>query len=197
MSLMDLFTSFQGRISRRNWWFGTLVLLCVGLAGSYLTEPGAFGLDRPGLPSSHLGRAAWTAILLYPALALALKRLQDRDQPDWVGQLLIVVALGSFAVLQLGFVQDPLQARGPDRLIFLAAALFQLWVVIDNGFLKGTPGSNRHGPDPLAPARRNAAQDDHGAAERGRRPRLGRQAQGRHRRPGRSHSRARLDGVGA
>lgn len=29
--------------------------------------------------------------------------------------------------------------------------LFQCWIFIDNGFLKGTPGPNRYGLDPLDP----------------------------------------------
>lgn len=49
--------------------------------------------------------------------------------------------------LQLGI--GP-QAPGIGKAMFWSLATFQLAMLIDNGFLRGTDGPSRHGPDPLA-----------------------------------------------
>lgn len=66
-------------------------------------------------------------LLLYPPLfwigaALAVKRLHDRAKPAWWLLVLLVPVLGP------------------------------LWLFIDLGLRRGTPGENPYGPDPLEPA---------------------------------------------
>jgi uncharacterized membrane protein YhaH (DUF805 family) len=104
-----LFLSFEGRIARAPWWWGTL-LACLAFAILYVF------LERVA------GRAAtW---VLYPPLiwalaALAVKRLHDADEsPLWILVLAIPVL-------------------GP------------LWMFWKLGLRRGSPGENRHGPDPL------------------------------------------------
>jgi uncharacterized membrane protein YhaH (DUF805 family) len=60
-------------------------------------------------------------LLLWPAMAVSAKRWHDRDKSGWWVLLVLVPVIG------------------------------WIWALIDNGFLRGTPGPNRHGPDPLAP----------------------------------------------
>ena len=57
---------------------------------------------------------------IIPNLMLSIKRSHDRDKSGWF------VLVGAFPVL------------GP------------LWLLVELGFLRGTVGSNRFGPDPLA-----------------------------------------------
>ena len=62
-------------------------------------------------------------LLVWPALAVSVKRWHDRDRSGWWVLLNLVPVIG------------------------------WLWALIDNGFLRGTAGPNRFGEDPLAPAR--------------------------------------------
>jgi uncharacterized membrane protein YhaH (DUF805 family) len=59
-------------------------------------------------------------LLLWPAVAVSAKRWHDRDRSGWWVLLVLVPVVG------------------------------WLWTLVVNGFLRGTAGPNRFGPDPLA-----------------------------------------------
>ena len=60
-------------------------------------------------------------LLLWPAIAVSAKRWHDRDKSGWWVLLVLVPVVG------------------------------WLWALFDNGFLRGTPGPNRFGPEPPDP----------------------------------------------
>lgn len=57
-------------------------------------------------------------LLLWPAVAVAAKRWHDRDRSAWWVLLNLLPLVG------------------------------WLWALVDNGFLRGSPGPNRYGPPP-------------------------------------------------
>ena len=57
--------------------------------------------------------------LIYPGLALAAKRWHDRDKSAWWILISLIPIVG------------------------------WIWALVENGFLRGTNGPNRFGPDPL------------------------------------------------
>jgi uncharacterized membrane protein YhaH (DUF805 family) len=57
-------------------------------------------------------------VLIWPALALQVKRWHDRDKSGWWVLIAFIPIIGAF------------------------------WVLIECGFLDGTPGPNRFGPSP-------------------------------------------------
>ena len=125
-----LFTSFEGRIGRQQWWLGTIVLVIaiwiimfvIGLAFS-TSMPPADGEMGMGAGISALGIIIMLIIyipFIWASLALSVKRWHDRDKSGWWILINLVPIIGG------------------------------LWALIENGFLKGTDGSNRFGPDPLA-----------------------------------------------
>jgi uncharacterized membrane protein YhaH (DUF805 family) len=57
---------------------------------------------------------------LWPALAVSVKRWHDRDKSGWWTLVNLIPIVGS------------------------------IWALIETGFLRGTEGPNRFGPDPLA-----------------------------------------------
>jgi uncharacterized membrane protein YhaH (DUF805 family) len=59
-------------------------------------------------------------VLLIPSLAVAVKRYHDRDKSGWWILILFIPIIGL------------------------------IWYIVELGFLPGTPGPNRYGPDPLA-----------------------------------------------
>jgi uncharacterized membrane protein YhaH (DUF805 family) len=107
-----LFFGFEGRVSRRQFWlYGVAALLGLALLGHVL-----LGIARVRAGTADL---VVNLLLLWPALALSVKRWHDRDKSGWWVLLNLLPVIG------------------------------WLWALLDNGFLRGTAGPNRFGPDPL------------------------------------------------
>ncbi len=85
--------------------------------------------------------------------AITVKRFNDRDWPNWFGYALGVLGLALILAEQAGFLVDPDAASAADWVIFFVAAVILCAAFIDNGFLRGTPGPNRYGPNPLESSR--------------------------------------------
>jgi uncharacterized membrane protein YhaH (DUF805 family) len=81
--------------------------------------------------------------LVWVGLAVATKRLHDRDKSAW--WLLLFYALPAV----LGNVGDA--AGGIGGMLSLVGVAISIWAMVELGFLRGTPGPNRYGPDPLGP----------------------------------------------
>lgn len=64
-------------------------------------------------------------LMSYCGLAVAAKRLHDRDRSAWWMATLCIPFLG---------------------------IIFALWLMVETWFLRGTVGPNRFGPDPLRPS---------------------------------------------
>lgn len=107
-----LLFSFDGRINRGKWWVGgfTIWLLMV-----------SFGLLTIAFESSVLTTIMLVLILglLWPYLAVQIKRWHDRGKSGWWVLIALIPIIGN------------------------------LWVIIECGFLIGDEGPNQYGPDPL------------------------------------------------
>jgi uncharacterized membrane protein YhaH (DUF805 family) len=83
--------------------------------------------------------------LLYPALAVMVKRLHDRNRPGWWAAFIFVPAiLGSVVNAFNGGDESPLSIALGGVVVIVS-----IWFLIELGFLCGTVGANRYGPDPL------------------------------------------------
>ena len=143
----SLFTSFNGRIGRKEFWIGFLTILILSFPGEVYFDPTILSWEAspPTMPS--LPETVWSMFWLFPATALAVKRFNDRDWPWWLGYALSAAWLASFVSPYFGFFVDPEAATAGVVAFWLlfASALFAL---LDNGVMPGTPGPNRFGPDP-------------------------------------------------
>jgi uncharacterized membrane protein YhaH (DUF805 family) len=105
--------SLQGRVSRREFWlWGVLALLGVALLLQAL-------LGIAGVGPNAAERLV-NLVLVWPAIAVSVKRWHDRDKSGWWVLINLVPVIG------------------------------WLWALVENGLLRGTPGPNRFGADPLA-----------------------------------------------
>ncbi|MBR0778869.1 DUF805 domain-containing protein [Bradyrhizobium diazoefficiens] len=165
---------FDGRICRGEFWFGLVCLLCaltltlllVGAVIFTISDTRSFNLDVDdvfkvvdpaawrrlhtiGLPLL-LSEIAGTGLLLWMYLAISVKRLHDRNKSGWW-----MMAFFVYPGLYQQFVD-----RLPDSLWIIpfaaAAGILPLWALIEIGFLRGTSGANRFGPDPLTEAEEGA-----------------------------------------
>jgi uncharacterized membrane protein YhaH (DUF805 family) len=145
--LYDLFFSFGGRITRKSWWLGFVVLTVAGLAGSYVLDPQAyqFNIDvrTPSWPDT-----IWQLALVIPGTAITVKRFNDRNWPNWLGYLYAVAGVGLTLASHYGLL-DKSEPGTSEILVILGSVVFLLFAFVDNGFMRGTKGPNRYGPDPL------------------------------------------------
>ena len=149
MRLLLLLTSFHGRISRSAWWHAFAIVIAATVIGSLILDPGVWTADPPRPPTVAL--ALWDLFLVVPMTAATVKRFNDREWPPWLGYAMAALGATMVVAEQWGFMVDPDTAPSIHYAIFsLVAAIFAL-ALIDNGFLRGTAGPNRYGPDPLSP----------------------------------------------
>ena len=113
-SLRSLLLNLDGRISRRTWWLWG-VALPLGLALYFTVLLRVVGVSPR---STDIGV---NLLLLWPAVAVSVKRWHDRGKSGWW----VLVALIPF----VGW----------------------LWLLIENGLLRGDPGANRFGEPPAGP----------------------------------------------
>jgi uncharacterized membrane protein YhaH (DUF805 family) len=149
----EILFSFRGRISRKQFALGALIIVGVALAFgitiSMIVEQDFGAADestRAAIKrvSDLVEKQLFAAVEIltsWPIWALTLKRLHDIGQ-GWALFLPIVAIDVSTTVLDL-LDQDDLS----NRLL-----LIYLGVIVMLATIKGVPGANRYGPDPLAPA---------------------------------------------
>ena len=113
MPPLRLFFGLRGRVSRRQYWlYGVLALIGLAVLGQAL-----LGIARV---SSRNADLIVNLLLVWPALAVSVKRWHDRDKSGWWSLIVLVPVIGG------------------------------IWLLVELGILEGTRGANRFGQDPLA-----------------------------------------------
>lgn len=120
MNWKNLLFSFEGRVGRGPYW--GLMIVSVLLIGG-LTAASVMSALSAADPASAGGGASLASIivclvLLWPALAIQAKRWHDVDKSAWWILINLVPAVGGLIAL------------------------------VFNGFIAGTPGTNRFGQPP-------------------------------------------------
>jgi uncharacterized membrane protein YhaH (DUF805 family) len=127
MDFMHLFLSFEGRTRRLHFWLGLIILSIVNsIVWSFSVGGAISGAALRGNPYAIVGAFSGVGLvggllvlaLIWPALAVQVKRWHDRDKAGWMVLINLIPLVGFF------------------------------WTLIECGFLDGTPGPNRFGPSP-------------------------------------------------
>jgi len=142
-----LLFSFEGRSRRSHFWIGWLICLGVGVVAGWVPILG--GLISLGL--------------IWPNLAISVKRLHDMGKSGWlvavpwvVSIVGVIAAIGMMGVSALTNAaalerEDPMAILG---LLGPALGLFAVLILVNLGFLlwiglsDGQRGDNRFGPNP-------------------------------------------------
>lgn len=110
MTPLQILFGFRGRVPRRIWWlYGVLATSGVGVIATVLLRVVGFGAAQV--------EDAVNFLLLWPVVAVSVKRWHDRDRSGWWVLVCLLPVIG------------------------------WLWALVDNGLRRGTPGPNRYGDD--------------------------------------------------
>jgi len=120
MDFQNIFLSFNGRLRRSHFWLGIVILWVIEMVIMMaLVMPGIRAAAMGGSPGPLvLVGQLLLLVLLWPALAVQVKRWHDRDKSGWW----VLISL----IPLIGFI----------------------WVIVECGILDGTPGPNKFGPSP-------------------------------------------------
>lgn len=160
---LSIFTGFEGRINRAKWWIGVIILAVIAIIINLILNAvlGASTVDptQPDAISSMVRKMSIAqlitfAIIIYPGLALAIKRLNDRDRPRWFAYVFyaptVLAILAGLAGLTMTMDGGMPSNTTIGWILSILSLVVGIWALIELGILKGTEGPNQHGPDPLA-----------------------------------------------
>ncbi|MEM1375987.1 MAG: DUF805 domain-containing protein [Pseudomonadota bacterium] len=104
-----LFTSFRGRIGRKSFALGALLLVLIqfGLFAWVLSlgdETGSVHLEDGAAALVGLVMLGFWVVAAWGLLAMAVKRLHDLDLPGILAVLLLIPAIAFFTFLALAFI---------------------------------------------------------------------------------------------
>jgi uncharacterized membrane protein YhaH (DUF805 family) len=135
MAYFQLFFGFSGRINRAKYWPAVIVYI----VATALVLGIEFALS---IRHAFLYLALFVCIpVAVSGMAVSIKRLHDLDKSGW--WLLVFYGLP-------GVLSGLAQSIGPYFMFELASAAVMIWGIVELGFLSGTFGANRYGPDSLA-----------------------------------------------
>lgn len=89
-------------------------------------------------------------LFLYPWAALMVKRLHDRDRPAWLAALFLASGLIKSVTDVIGMTGNRLTPNMLDYLLSGITPIVGIWAFVELGCLRGSVGTNQHGPDPLS-----------------------------------------------
>jgi len=151
-ALVPLYTTTDGRLSRKQWWLGVVGLIIASIVLTII-------LSLVGLGgTSGWGQLIAFVILFFPSWCIGIKRRQDRDNNATDFKVLMGVS-GLLTLVQafgIGMTRTDLGngmiVAMPDTwmsILYLLLGVFGIYMLVQLGFLKGTPGANSYGADPL------------------------------------------------
>lgn len=150
MDFPSLFTRLDGRIARKPFWLAAIAL-AVAVAIAFFV----LGALLPAEPVLLL----ITLAMLYPSIALVVKRLHDHGlpampyaaifiAPSFVANLLQVLGVTATTLTVGGTTVPTLTPLGwMVQIVVLLVGLWALWLL---GLKRGQETDNAYGPDPLA-----------------------------------------------
>jgi uncharacterized membrane protein YhaH (DUF805 family) len=133
---LQLFTGLEGRIPRKWFWLGLLVMMIITWilefilfaifgVGMSTMDPSATPEAQAAAASEMMGKmmlplGILMLLILWPSICIYAKRWHDRDKSGWWSLIMFIPIIGG------------------------------IWLLVELGFLRGTDGPNRFGPDPTA-----------------------------------------------
>ena len=100
MDWIYLYTNFEGRIARKDWWTGFLLIFVVSLVLSFL-------IGNQGIVPLVIA-----IILFVGGLALHIKRFHDRGKPGWWVFVFLIPLIGFiWMIVEMGVLEGDADAN--------------------------------------------------------------------------------------
>ena len=146
-AFLSLLFGFTSRINRAKWWLGFAVIGVANVLGGILLNPELFTAET--LPPPSWPDTIWQIALLWPMTAITVKRFKDADRPAWLGYWFAPMGVALYLGPHIRQLFGPLESATLAAFV-MPLFIYFLFAFCDNGFVPGTDGPNRYGPDPLA-----------------------------------------------
>ena len=147
-----LYTTTDGRLSRKEWWIGVIGVIVASILLSIILSAAGLG------GTSGWGQLIAYVIMFYPSWCIGIKRRQDRDNNATDFKVLMGLS-GLLTLLQAFGIGVTMTDLGNGMIVpapemwmsvlYLLLGIFGIYMLVQLGFLRGTPGPNSYGPDPL------------------------------------------------
>lgn len=148
-NLVALYTTTTGRISRKSWWIGVVGIVVASIVLTII-------LSLVGLNPVWAQLVVYV-LLFFPNWCIGLKRRQDRDNNGMDFKILMGLS-GLLTLLQAFGVGMTMTDMGNGvvmpapamwmTIVYVAMGIFGIYMLVQLGFLKGTPAANTYGADP-------------------------------------------------
>lgn len=150
--IVGLLFSYQGRINRAKYWLALVIYAVIFIVlvalGFIMLGNGILALsgdDAEGLVAGLISKGIGfflialivMIVMTVSGVFVGIKRLHDRDKSAW--WMLVFYLLPAV----LGGLADV------SWIFNIAGFAVSIWGLVELGFLRGTIGPNRYGPDPL------------------------------------------------
>jgi len=136
---LGLFLRLDGRIGRKAFWVGFASLIAGFFLADLLTRGASIALIL-------------AIALIYPLVAVLVKRLHDRGRSGWwvsaLAAPVLVAVLVAVAGRVIGLGEDGI-TRIATSAIWIGVLAIAALVVLELGLRPGDPGYSEHGPPPL------------------------------------------------
>lgn len=142
---MFLFST-AGRINRAKYWLAALLYVAVSAVAVVAAVVLLTSMSDAAAVILYVGGGVLFLGMYFSGIAVAIKRLHDRDKTGW-WTIPYLVLPGLLQGASTGLV-SPSTGYG----LSIAGGLLAIWGFVELGCLRGTIGSNRFGDDPLAAA---------------------------------------------
>ena len=160
--MLYLLFSFRGRINRKQYWFGMLLVGFGSFVGQIATQAIAVGEHAAAhTPAEKFAAFSSASALMLPVSALTLwasvavqfKRLHDRGRPGWISFVPLVVTAAAIVTVITDIVSGvTAPALLGDIVNYLAVlGLMSLALFVDLGCMASKEGPNKYGDPPGSP----------------------------------------------
>jgi uncharacterized membrane protein YhaH (DUF805 family) len=154
MKWIYFFGNLDGRIGRKTFWIASIIVVVVELVMATV----AIAITQKFLneTAGHTAADIVMFLFLFPQFVIAVKRAHDRNISTWVTSAWLVLLATTDVLDFFGWLPTRINLNvfSPANLLLFAytmiAAILSLALLIELCFRRGTNGSNRYGPDPLA-----------------------------------------------
>ncbi len=147
MTYRNIYNSFSGRMGRKQLWFAFVPLF---IAAFIVLMISLYAVRETDLWVFRFNKVVVMLMVMYPVLALGVKRLHDRGRPGHTVVALVVPWLLHQITNLAEFTGDPLTRNSLDLIFFAVNLPITIWFIVDLGIRAGEPGPNQYGPEPVA-----------------------------------------------